>query len=126
MFDIFFVDYKPGQTEEMAQALAKNPQVMFDYPMETSLESKSSILNLEKRIEILRKFKLENVEDPGDAGRTWLKFPQPPIEPVAEKASGLGFANIKKDEKWTQPKNAAGCKVNECRAVKRNGILSIH
>ncbi|WP_061285471.1 CHASE2 domain-containing protein [Leptospira interrogans] len=98
MFDIFFVDYKPGQTEEMAQVLAKNPQVMFDYPMETSLESKSSILNLEKRIEILRKFKLENVEDPGDAGRTWLKFPQPPIEPVAEKASGLGFANIKKDE----------------------------
>lgn len=96
MFDIFFVDYKPGQTEEMAQVLAKNPQVMFDYPMETSLESKSSILNLEKRIEILRKFKLENVEDPGDAGRTWLKFPQPPIEPVAEKASGLGFANIKK------------------------------
>lgn len=98
MFDIFFVDYKSGQTEEMADALAKNPQVMFDYPMETSLESKSSILNLEKRIDVLRKFKLENVEDPGDVGTSWLKFPQPPIEPVAEKASGLGFANIKKDE----------------------------
>ncbi|PKA02818.1 hypothetical protein CH375_20685 [Leptospira ellisii] len=98
MFDIFFVDYKPGQTEEMAEALGKNPQVMFDYPMETSLESKSSILNLDKRIEVLRKFKLENVQDPGETGTVWLKFPQPPIEPVAEKASGLGFANIKKDE----------------------------
>ncbi|PJZ69203.1 adenylate/guanylate cyclase domain-containing protein [Leptospira perolatii] len=98
MFDIFFVDYKPGQTDEMAKALTGNPRVMFDYPMETSLESKSAIINLESRIDILRKFKLENVQDSGDVGQSWLKFPQPPIEPVGDKSSGLGFANIKKDE----------------------------
>ncbi|TGK17160.1 adenylate/guanylate cyclase domain-containing protein [Leptospira fluminis] len=98
MFDIFFVDYKPGQTEEMAKALDGNPRVMFDYPMETSLESKEAIINLEKRIEVLSKFKLQNVTDPDDIGQPWLKFPQPPIEPVGSRSTGLGFANIKKDE----------------------------
>ncbi|TGK05247.1 adenylate/guanylate cyclase domain-containing protein [Leptospira langatensis] len=97
MFDVFFLDYKPGQTEEMAKALSNNPRVMFDYPMETSLESKSTILNLDKRTEILRKYRLENVKDEG-TGYSWLKFPQAPIEPIGEKSSGLGFANIKKDE----------------------------
>ncbi|PNV76408.1 adenylate/guanylate cyclase domain-containing protein [Leptospira inadai] len=98
MFDIFFVDYKPGQMEEMSKALDGNPRVMFDYPMETSLESKEAILNLEKRTEVLRKYKLENVQDPDDIGQPWLKFPQPPIEQIGSKSSGLGFANIKKDE----------------------------
>lgn len=97
MFDVFFLDYKPGQTDEMSKAVAGNPRVMFDYPMETSLESKSTIINLDKRTEILRKFKLENVKDE-QTGLSWLKFPQAPIEPIAEKSSGLGFANIKKDE----------------------------
>lgn len=98
MFDIFFVDYKPGQTEEMAEALKGNRNVLFDYPMETSAESKEAVLNLEKRIEILRKFKITNVIDDGDLGISWVKFPQPPIEQIGELSSGLGFANVKKDE----------------------------
>ncbi|MDF3818909.1 adenylate/guanylate cyclase domain-containing protein [Leptospira sp. 96542] len=98
MFDIFFVDYKPGQTEEMANALKENRNVLFDYPMETSAESKEAVLNLERRIDILRKFQLKNVIDENDLGISWVKFPQPPIEPIAELASGLGFANVKKDE----------------------------
>ncbi|BDA77872.1 adenylate/guanylate cyclase domain-containing protein [Leptospira kobayashii] len=97
MFDIFFVDYKPGQTEEMAEALKKNRNVLFDYPMETSSESKEAVLNLEKRIDVLRKFKFKNVIDEGDF-ISWVKFPQPPIEPIGELSSGLGFANVKKDE----------------------------
>ncbi|TGN02339.1 adenylate/guanylate cyclase domain-containing protein [Leptospira dzoumogneensis] len=96
MFDIFFLDYKPGQTEAMAKALTHNPRVMFDYPMETRLESREAIRNLERRTDILRKYKIENVVDPGVFA--WLRFPQGPIEPVAEKSIGLGFANIKKDE----------------------------
>ncbi len=98
MFDIFFVDYKPGQSEEMAEALKGNRNVLFDYPMETSAESKEAVLNLEKRIEILRKFKIKNVIDEGDVGISWVKFPQPPIEQIGELSSGLGFANVKKDE----------------------------
>ncbi|PJZ83817.1 adenylate/guanylate cyclase domain-containing protein [Leptospira harrisiae] len=98
MFDIFFVDYKPGQTEEMAAALQKNRNVLFDYPMEVSAESKEAVLNLEKRIDILRKFQLKNVIDENDAGISWVKFPQPPIEPISELSAGLGFANVKKDE----------------------------
>lgn len=98
MFDIFFVDYKPGQTEEMAAALQKNRNVLFDFPMEVSAESKEAVLNLEKRIDILRKFQLKNVIDENDAGISWVKFPQPPIEPIAELSAGLGFANVKKDE----------------------------
>lgn len=50
MFDIFFVDYKPGQTEEMAAALQKNRNVLFDYPMEVSAESKEAVLNLENEL----------------------------------------------------------------------------
>jgi adenylate cyclase len=98
MFDIFFVDYKPGQTEEMEEALKNNRNVLFDYPMETSAESKEAVLNLEKRIEILRKFKIKNVIDEDDLGISWVKFPQPPIEQIADLSSGLGFANVKKDE----------------------------
>lgn len=98
MFDIFFVDYKEGQTEEMVSALKKNKNVLFDYPMETSSESKEAVLNLEKRIEVLRRFKLKNVVDENDLGVSWVKFPQPPIEPIGELSSGLGFANVKKDE----------------------------
>lgn len=98
MFDIFFVDYKPGQTEEMATALQKNRNVLFDYPMEVSAESKEAVLNLEKRIDILRKFQLKNVIDENDSGISWVKFPQPPIEPISELSAGLGFANVKKDE----------------------------
>ncbi|WP_411823507.1 CHASE2 domain-containing protein [Leptospira sp. 'Mane'] len=97
MFDIFFVDYKPGQTEEMVEALKKNRNVLFDYPMETSAESKEAVLNLEKRIDVLRKYKFRNVVDEGDF-ISWVKFPQPPIEPIGELSSGLGFANVKKDE----------------------------
>lgn len=98
MFDIFFVDYKPGQTEEMVEALKKNRNVLFDYPMETSAESKEAVLNLERRIEVLRKFKITRVTDDNDNGISWVKFPQPPIEPIGELAAGLGFANVKKDE----------------------------
>lgn len=98
MFDIFFVDYKPGQTEEMVNALQKNRNVLFDYPMEVSAESKEAVLNLEKRIDILRKFQLKNVIDENDSGISWVKFPQPPIEPISELSAGLGFANVKKDE----------------------------
>ncbi|WCL48726.1 adenylate/guanylate cyclase domain-containing protein [Leptospira sp. GIMC2001] len=98
MFDIFFLDYKKGETEAMASAMKKNQNVLFDYPMETSAESKESVKNLESRIEILRKFRLKNVIDESRYNYDWVKFPQPPIEPVAELSSGLGFANVKKDE----------------------------
>ncbi|MCZ8342192.1 MAG: adenylate/guanylate cyclase domain-containing protein [Leptospira sp.] len=98
MFDIFFVDYKPGQTEEMVEALKNNRNVLFDYPMETSAESKEAVLNLEKRIDVLRRFQIKNVIDENDNGISWVKFPQPPIEPIGELSAGLGFANVKKDE----------------------------
>jgi adenylate cyclase len=98
MFDIFFVDYKPGQTEAMVDALKQNRNVLFDYPMETSSESRSSVKNLDERIEILRKFRLKHVEDDALYDYSWVKFPQPPIEPIAALSSGLGFANVKKDD----------------------------
>lgn len=98
MFDIFFVDYKEGQIQDMVKALEKNSNVFFDYPMETSMESKAYVLNLNKRLEILRKFKLKNVIDESRYDYSWVKFPQPPIEPIARLAKGLGYANVKKDD----------------------------
>jgi adenylate cyclase len=98
MFDIFFVDYKPGQTESIVDALKKNRNVLFDYPMETSAESKGSVINLEKRIDILREYKLKHVIDDSIYDYSWVKFPQPPIEQIGELSAGIGFANVKKDE----------------------------
>jgi len=98
MFDIFFLDYKKEDTQSMVEALRKNSNVYFDYPMETRIESKGSVINLDKRIEILRKFKLTNVIDNSKYDYSWVKFPQPPIEPISELSRGLGFANVKKDE----------------------------
>lgn len=99
MFDIFFVDYKEDQIEPMAQSLEGNPNVFFDYPMETSSESKAFVKNLDERWEILDRYKLKNVVDDTEYDYTWVRFPQPPIEPIAELSAGLGFANVKKDDR---------------------------
>ncbi|MCE9498959.1 MAG: adenylate/guanylate cyclase domain-containing protein [Leptospira sp.] len=98
MFDIFFVDYKAGQMDVMKNALSQNRSVLFDYPMETSAKSKELVLNLDERLRILNRYKLENVTDPDNVGVSWVKFAVPPIEQIAENAAGLGFANIKKDD----------------------------
>ncbi|NCN08694.1 MAG: adenylate/guanylate cyclase domain-containing protein [Leptospira sp.] len=98
MFDIFFLDYKKGQEEAMVDALKGNNNVLFDYPMETSAESKELVKNLDERLEILRKFKLKNVIDEAEYDYTWVKFAQSPIQGIAELSSGLGFANVKKDD----------------------------
>lgn len=98
MFDIFFLDYKKGQEDAMVDALKTNNNVLFDYPMETSAESKELVKNLDERLEILRKYKLKNVIDDSPYDYTWVKFAQSPIEGIAELSSGLGFANVKKDD----------------------------
>lgn len=98
LFDIFFMDYKPLQKEAMEAALKTNHNVIFDYSIESTAESRSSVLNLEKRVDKLRQYKLKNVIDPDDQGISWLSFAVPPIEPVSENSSGLGFANIRKEE----------------------------
>jgi adenylate cyclase len=98
LFDIFFVDYKPGQKEAMEAALKGTNNVMFDYSIESTAESRSSVINLEQRIEKLRRFKLKNVIDEDDQGVSWLSFAVPPIEQVTENSAGVGFANIRKEE----------------------------
>nr|HNH57417.1 CHASE2 domain-containing protein [Leptospiraceae bacterium] len=98
LFDIFFMDYKPAQKEAMEAALKNNKNVIFDYSIESTAESRSSVLNLEKRVNLLRKYQLKNVTDPEDQGISWLSFAVPPIEPISENSAGLGFANIRKEE----------------------------
>ncbi len=98
LFDIFFVDYKPGQKEAMEGSLKGTDNVIFDYSIESTAESRSSVINLEQRIEKLRRFKLKNVIDEDDQGVSWLSFAVPPIEQVTEISAGVGFANIRKEE----------------------------
>lgn len=98
LFDIFFVDYKPVQKEAMEAALKGTNNVMFDYSIESTAESRSSVINLDSRIEKLRRFKLKHVKDEDDQGVSWLSFAVPPIEQVTESSAGVGFANIRKEE----------------------------
>jgi adenylate cyclase len=112
MFDIFFLDYKAGQEEAMTSALKSNKNVLFDYPMETSADSKESVKNLEARMEILRNFKLKNVIDESIYDFSWVKFAQAPIESIASLSSGLGFANVKKDDSGMNRKMPLVVKVN--------------
>lgn len=96
LFDIFMLDYKPKQTETLRKAVKKSNNAIFDYPMENKVKLKESIQNLDKRVEILRKHKLQNVSDENDLGISWLGFAVPPISQIAEVNAGMGFANIKK------------------------------
>ncbi|MBE7411981.1 MAG: adenylate/guanylate cyclase domain-containing protein [Leptospiraceae bacterium] len=112
MFDIFFVDYKKGQVEPMVSALKGNKGVLFDYPMETSAESRDEVINLEERISILRKFRLKNVAGKSEDLSEWVKFPVPPIEQISSLSAGLGFANIKKDESGLNRKMPMLVKLN--------------
>ena len=97
-FDIFFYDYKKGQMEIMERALKGSDNVLFDYSIESSGDSINSIKNLKKRISKLRKYKLINVVDEDDHGISWLNSVVPPIEQIAKYSSGIGFANIRKEE----------------------------
>ncbi|MDX1961379.1 MAG: adenylate/guanylate cyclase domain-containing protein [Leptospiraceae bacterium] len=100
-FDIFFLDYKKGQMEEMVKALSGSNNIIVDYPIETDAAARNSIVNLKERNEILRKYKLVNVQDPDNKGLVWLEMTNPPIEPIAELVAGIGFANIKKEDNAT-------------------------
>jgi hypothetical protein len=97
-FDIFFYDYKKGQMEIMESALKGSDNVLFDYAIESSGDSINSINNLKKRISKLRKYKLKNVVDKDDHGISWLSYAVPPIEQIARYSSGIGFANIRKEQ----------------------------
>ncbi|MCB1178451.1 MAG: adenylate/guanylate cyclase domain-containing protein [Leptospiraceae bacterium] len=97
-FDIFFLDPKPGQFELMVDAMEGTSNVLLDYPVETTTASKNSLYDLDERHEVLRKFKLTNVIDKDDQGIAWLELAIPPLPSIADRASGLGFANIKKED----------------------------
>jgi adenylate cyclase len=95
-FDIFFVDDKKGQTELLVDALKKNSNVVLDYSIESTTDSKRFVDSLEEKQEALRKYKLVNIQDPVGY-KVWLSFASPPLAKITELSSGVGFANIKKE-----------------------------
>jgi adenylate cyclase len=98
LFDIFFLDEKPGEMEVLSKALENTNNVILDYAIEFNSTSKSHIKDYDSRMDILRKFKLKNVNDPEDRGLIWIDLPVPPISILAKHVSGLGFANLKTEE----------------------------
>ncbi len=93
--DVFFLDPKPGQMELVENAAKGKPNVIVDYPIETSYGSKETIPDLSERQNILRKYKLKNVVD--TEGAAWLLLAIPPVPSIARAVGGLGFANIRKE-----------------------------
>jgi adenylate cyclase len=74
------------------------PSILSDYPMETTDEARSSIVNYESRMAILnRKERLLNVKN-GAYAQLWAKLPVPPVEQVAANLDGIGYANVLKNE----------------------------
>ncbi len=94
--DIFFLDEKEGETEILEASLEGSKNVIVDYSIETSSASRFSIENYEAKVQVLNRFKLQNVIDPNNSGIVWLESPSPPILQVSENVAGIGFANIKK------------------------------
>jgi adenylate cyclase len=93
-FDIFFMDRKPDQWNLMTDSLKKNRNVFLDYPMVGTLENKQNILDLDKRLDILRKFKLRNVDQSDSYGTINFAYAEPPLPEIGFEAKGLGFANV--------------------------------
>ncbi|MCB1143420.1 MAG: adenylate/guanylate cyclase domain-containing protein [Leptospiraceae bacterium] len=111
-FDIFLVDEKPGEMEAMMEALDDSSNVLLDYAIETNISSKDSIVHFEEKYEVLKKFKLINVNDPDDNGQIWLELPSPPVHQLSSRSAGIGFANIKNDEFGTNRKMPLVAKLN--------------
>ncbi len=76
----------------------KQNKVISDYPLETTDESRSKIVNLEQRLEILnKKERLSNIKN-GQYAYVWAKLPVPPVEKIAQYLDGMGYANILKPD----------------------------
>lgn len=88
-----------NQVDILSEAIRYNPnKVLSDYPLETTDESKSKIVNLDKRLEILnKKERLVNIKN-GEYAAVWAKLPVPPVEKISIYLDGLGYANILKPE----------------------------
>ncbi|MDH5654809.1 MAG: adenylate/guanylate cyclase domain-containing protein [Spirochaetia bacterium] len=76
---------------------AKNT-VLSDFPLETTDEARSSILNYDKRMDLLKsKYRLKHVKN-GAYATVWASLPLPPVEQVTKNLSGIGYANVLKND----------------------------
>jgi len=88
-----------NQVDVLAEAIASNPnKVLSDYPLETTDEARSKIVNLQQRLDILnQKERLTNVKN-GKYASVWAVLAVPPVEKIAIHLDGLGYANILKPD----------------------------
>ena len=72
--------------------------VISDYPMETTDESRASIVKYDQRMQVLReRSALKHVKN-GRYAIPWAKMPLPPALPIARVLDGMGYANVLKDD----------------------------
>jgi adenylate cyclase len=88
-----------NQVDALSEAIASNPnKVLSDYPLETTDEARSKIINYKERLEILnQKERLNHIKN-GEYALVWAKLPVPPIEKISVHLDGMGYANILKPE----------------------------
>jgi adenylate cyclase len=88
-----------NQVDALSEAIASNPnKVLSDYPLETTDEARSKIINYKERLEILnQKERLIHIKN-GEYALVWAKLPVPPIEKISVHLDGMGYANILKPE----------------------------
>lgn len=101
LFECSPIDGQPmvRQVDVLADAVANAQNIVVsDYPLETTDESRATIVNYDERMEILlRKEKIKHVKN-GQYARAWGKLPLPPVTQIAENMDGLGYANILKSD----------------------------
>jgi len=87
-----------NQVDILAEAIARADNIVLaDYPMETTDEARSSIVNYEDRMEKLRaKERMTNIKNARYA-MVWARLPLPPVAKLTEALDGVGYANILKD-----------------------------
>lgn len=88
------------QVDVLSSSIARAQNtVLSDFPLETTDESRSSIVKYNRRLEILKeRAGLKNIKH-GEYAKFWGKMPLPSAEPVALALDGMGYANVLKDER---------------------------
>ncbi len=108
LFDIFFLDQKKNifnskreKAGKFSTYIAEGRKIVADYPFETqnyALSEKQKKI-LKEKLEIFKRNEIKNViPTKYDEKPEWVEFPELPIPEIMKHLSGVGYANIRKQD----------------------------
>ncbi|RME91722.1 MAG: CHASE2 domain-containing protein [Candidatus Hydrogenedentota bacterium] len=91
----------------LSTEMKKNGKVVVDYPFETSPMDPRILESdwMQERLKYLNKYVIQNVvPTPYMTAQEWVDHPEPPIARIGKVLKGMGFANIRKNERGVNRK----------------------